>query len=120
MNDKIIIADQTNRKKFLCVCEGGNVRSASLALILKCHFNQDAIAIGWRFASPETLKMLCEWATYIVVMQKIFVEKIPKVFLSKVRVVDVGEDKYGTPMHHELTTFLNGVVEEWEERKFEI
>ena len=100
--------------KILCVCEGGNVRSVGMAFALKHIYGQDALACGWRFNSLETFKMLCDWADRIVVMQEVFVAKVPSdVLRSKVRVVDVGPDCFGNPLHPDLQACVQHAAEAW-------
>jgi predicted protein tyrosine phosphatase len=106
------------RKRFLCVCEGGNVRSVGLAYVLKNGYGQDAVACGWRFNSRETLTLLCEWADYVVVMEQKFASKIDARFQAKLRVVDVGPDRFGSPFAPELQEFLQAVAASWKERRF--
>lgn len=109
-------------RKFLCVCEGGTIRSVSLALQLK-HAGQDALAGSWRWNSPKTFSLLCDWADYVVVMQAEFSDRIlamcPEA-KAKLRVVDVGPDVYGNPLHLGLSQFLQSVVEDWKARDFRI
>lgn len=106
-------------KKFVTVCEGGNVRSVALAFQLKCK-RQDAIACSWRFNHPDTQKWLFHWADRIVIMQKKFKAYIPEEFHHKLRVLDVGEDRFGNAFHPELQAGIAPIVDEWEKRGFEI
>lgn len=103
------------RKKILCVCEAGIVRSTSLAAHLKHDRGtplHDAIAIGWRLNSPEVMSLLCDWADMIIVMESYMREEIPFQFLSKVEVCDVGPDTYGSPFNNDLLD----KVEAWADR----
>lgn len=102
-------------KKFLCICQGGNVRSAGLAFILKYHGGQDAIAASTFSNSPETLTMLCDWADYIILMAQDVLATMPPGVLAKRRyaLVDVGPDRYGSPFHPELQGMLMPVVQQW-------
>lgn len=88
--------------KYLCVCQGGSVRSVTLAHILKYGLKQDAIAMGWEPTSKETAKMLFEWADQIIVMQTEYKKYIPKKFLKKTQVCDVGPDIWGMSLHPDL------------------
>lgn len=90
------------RKKFLCVCDGGNVRSHAMAFILKHEHSHEAIAVGRLTASRETLGMLCEWADEIILMQPCMEASIENRFKEKLRCVDVGPDRYGIYIHPEL------------------
>lgn len=89
-------------RKFLCVCDGGNVRSAALAYVLHDILGQEALAVGRQRVSASTLALLCRWADLIVIMQPHMQESIPVEFESKLRCVDVGVDRYGIWIHPEL------------------
>ena len=70
--------------KFLCICDGGNVRSVAMAQHIKelsgtgeAFTGQDnliheAIAIGEPHTSKETVKMMKEWADYVIDMREYF------------------------------------------------
>lgn len=102
--------------RILCVCEGGFTRSVCLAGHLRnrngtpCH---DALAIAWRFNSPETLEMMSRWAEMIVVMEPYMVEKIPAAWREKVTICDVGPDRYGQSLHPELVQ----QIREWSRKE---
>lgn len=91
-----------NAKKFLCICDGGNVRSRALAFRLKWDHHQEAIAIGRFNTSPATMDMLCNWADYIVLMQPHMSESVPEKYHSKIVVIDVGPDVWGIELHPQL------------------
>jgi len=67
--------------KILCVCAWGNVRSVAMAQHIKNlngkyknhrqngTLKYEAIAIGNSVTSPETRKMLNEWADYVIDMR---------------------------------------------------
>ena len=78
--------------KILCVCEGGNSRSVALAWLFKKHLGMDAISIGTRDNSVDTLEMLYNWADHIILTDKKM--KVPEHLNGKVRVYDVGPDRY--------------------------
>ena len=105
--------------KFLTVCMGGNVRSAAMAWELK-DAGQDAIPIGVGYNSEATINMLCEWADYIVIMHSPLSKYIEPRFGGKFRIVDVGQDTYGTSVHPELRKFLRKTVEQWKLKDFKI
>lgn len=107
-------------KKFLTMCEGGNVRSVALAYTLKHPFGQNALACGWRWNPMETRIMLFEWADYIILMQPQFRDHVPEAYHHKCRCVDVGVDNYGTPMHPDLRRGLHEVVQQWHDMNWEI
>jgi len=96
--------------KVLCVCEGGNVRSRALAYMLHDLYHHEAIPVGWRWSSAETLAMLCGWADLIVVMQPWMTGKIAADHAAKVRVVDVGPDTYGLSIPTRLMDAITSAV----------
>lgn len=106
--------------KFLTMCEGGCVRSVAMAMSLKVHHDVDAIACSTKWNPPATLSMLFNWADYIVVMEKKFELNVPEYLRHKVRVVDVGPDRYGSPMNLELNHFLNTITADWKEREWKL
>lgn len=88
--------------KFLCVCDGGNVRSQALAYILHDERGHEAIPVGRLRLSADTLRMLCVWADIIVIMQPHMEESIAPEFKPKLRCADVGVDRFGIWIHPEL------------------
>lgn len=106
--------------KFLCVCQGGNNRSAALARILHDDHGQEAVPVGHLRLSEGSLSYFCEWADYVVAMTSEIATHIPARFVGKVRVVDVGEDVYGNPYHSQLSTWLCDVVADWKERGYKL
>lgn len=88
--------------KLVCMCRGGNVRSVAAKQILNRFFGHETIAIGLDTTSAGTKRFLFEWADYIIVMKDSFVTGVPEDFRCKVVLLDVGDDKYGTPFNEEL------------------
>lgn len=88
--------------KFLCVCDGGNVRSHALAYILHDFRHQEAIAIGRWNVSSTTMQYMCDWADRIVIMQSHMIEHIPQNAIDKTVCCDVGMDTFGIHIHPEL------------------
>lgn len=70
--------------------------------VLKEEFSRDAVAIGWSAAGPELMRTLCEWADVVVVMETKFKKHIPPDFHPKVKICDVGDDRWVNPRHPEL------------------
>ncbi len=98
------------KKKVLVVCAAGNSRSAALSWQLKSpEFNCDAIAVGCQVAPRETIEMLCEWADEIVVMTEGFKKYIFHPHCDKIKLCEVGEDRWVNPTHPELV----GIVLKW-------
>jgi len=106
-------------KKILCVCEHGNVRSVALAYLLKTLFKQEAIAVGIRDISDETMTMLEKWSEYVVFVDK-DVAYMSKVNLDRENVIvfNVGRDIWFNPkseeLVHKLYVELNKHPELWQ------
>jgi predicted protein tyrosine phosphatase len=88
--------------RFLCVCDGGNVRSYALAYVLHDLLGHEAIAVGRIRVTTETLALLCEWADTIVLMQPHMEDSVDAKFKAKLRCVDVGPDRWGVYVNPEL------------------
>ena len=80
--------------KILVLCERGNSRSVALAWILKDHMGHNAIATGMRTTDDDTKKMLYDWAERIILVDKTFEDKIPEGYKSKLKIWDVGPDRF--------------------------
>jgi hypothetical protein len=109
-------------KKFLCICQGGTVRSSALAWLLKYNGGQDALAASAEKNSAATLRLLWKWADYVVFMSPEILQYMPPAVLKGKRyaIVDVGADRYGSPFHPELMGQLAPVVAEWQRRDWDI
>lgn len=111
--------------KFLCVCQGGKVRAGAMAWALK-DVDQDSLAAGYRTTGVETLKMLCDWADAIVLMQEAYIRKLEtKVGKGgfdprKMIIVDVGPDVFGTPTHDALLPYVRGIAMDWKKKGFKL
>jgi len=81
-----------------------------MAFLLKSFCGHDAIAMGWRLTSPETQELLYRWADHVIIMQLQFEEKVPEQYRSKVKVCDVGEDRYFHP-DHDLLQICGSFIE---------
>lgn len=91
------------RKKILCVCSAGLVRSAALKDGIFWGWNQmDVINCGVDGNGDDTLDMLYKWADVILVVADNILPFIPQEFRSKTKVVPIGEDEYGNPGSLEL------------------
>ena len=88
--------------KYLCVCDGGNVRSQAMAYVLHDIEGHEAIPVGRIRVSEETMYMMCAWADNIIIMQPHMEESIPIDFKHKLLCVDVGQDRWGVYVHPEL------------------
>ena len=100
--------------KVLCVCNHGNVRSQALARAIKDvkypTLENEAIAIGAQFTTPETYKVFSEWADKIVwLSDAIPAPKEPKVIDYSER---VGRDRWFNPFHPELMELMKPIAKE--------
>lgn len=92
--------------KILCICARGNSRSVALAWILKDHMNLDAIAIGIESAGQEAKDLLFKWADRIILVDKQFEDRIPEEFKDKLKIFDVGGDRFFRGFEPELITMF--------------
>jgi hypothetical protein len=106
--------------KFLCVCQGGNNRSAALARILRDEYGQEALPVGHLRVSKETMTHFCAWADYVIAMTSGIAAIISDCAGNKLRTVDVGDDRWGTPYHPELVDGLRPIVAEWANRNWRV
>lgn len=106
--------------KVLCMCLGGNTRSVALKFLLKSRYDIDALACGWEYNSPETRKMLYEWADRIIVLHNDYAKHVPKVHhktkdgTRKLHTFHVGEDVWtgsGGAFHPELQQMLSTILD---------
>lgn len=94
---------------YLTVCERGNVRSVTCAIILKDLYMQDnVIPVGVTTTDYDTLHMLGFWADRIFIMGDVTgIEHFPKLHLAPlVRHLDIGKDVWGQPMNPELVAAI--------------
>lgn len=100
-----------NVKHILCVCEHGNNRSVTMAFLLKYVENFETLTAGLSYHTPETLKMLYEWADVITVPEEKLLTLIPEEYKSKIKFYNIGEDKYPRPFNNELLTKARKIME---------
>jgi hypothetical protein len=62
------------------------------------------------------MRMLCEWADRIVIMQAHMVESVPEDLRLKTLSVDVGVDRFGIYIHPELLQMVQRGAEWLENR----
>lgn len=106
--------------KILCVCNGGCVRSVALAEFLKGTHGHDAIAAGTFWNTPDTLRMLCEWADLICPVDVRHTDNLPAEdtrrwvnapiwdFEKKLLVVPIGVDHWGHAKYEDLRYHVAG------------
>ncbi|MEK7180371.1 MAG: hypothetical protein AAB706_02760 [Patescibacteria group bacterium] len=90
------------KKHILCICEHGNNRSVTMAFLLKYVDNFETLTAGLAYHSPETLKMLFEWADVITVPEEKLLALIPEDYKSKVKFYNIGPDVYPRPFNKKL------------------
>lgn len=88
--------------KILCICQGGNVRSATLGFVLKYAYGVDALAAGWEKNSPDTLLMLNGWADHVLIVEESHREKLPEAMRERAILIPVGPDRWFMSLHPEL------------------
>lgn len=98
--------------KILCICHGGNVRSVALKFLLHQKYKHDALACGQAFNTPETIKMLCGWADYIVVVQPGIAECVSEEYRKKTFCYNIGEDRFGYAFHPELIKGMDTMIQQ--------
>jgi len=103
--------------KFLCVCEGGNVRSVGMAYTLKYNFGQEAVPVSYSKCSQETLDYFSKWADYIVVMQPHFADKF-MASKQKLLLLDIGHDRWMNPLHSELQEIVGSIAQDWRNKNW--
>lgn len=108
---QLISKETLPKTKILVMCQGGNSRSVSCGYILKYFYDVDALACGWEKNTPETLKLMCDWADAIIVMETDFVERVPEAYDDKTFVLDVGPDIWCNSFNSELLQLCGGGLE---------
>ncbi len=111
--------DTAKVRKILCVCQNGNNRSVQFAHLLRYKYQPcDTIPVGTDMHSKETLDMLYKWADIIIVVEDKLAFKVPSKYESKIKIWNVGEDRYPRPFNKELYFKANEYIKHnplWEE-----
>lgn len=93
------------KRKYLCVCAGGNVRSHALAYYLKSK-GHAAIPIGTDHFGADELIGLVEWADVIYTVDRpqydMMLSRIPEEHRSKVINLPIGRDRWGPRIPSDL------------------
>lgn len=99
--------------KILCLCNHGNNRSVHLAHHLK-YLDHDVLAAGLEKNSPDTLKMLYDWAEIIIVTEHEHIGMLPDEVRTsiKLKLFDVGPDTYKRPFNEELKALVKQYLKE--------
>ena len=78
--------------RILCICDGGNSRSGTMANILR-RLGHDALSVSAEKNSRATLSALCDWAERVYALS----DEAKRVVPSAIR-INVGEDHWGQTM----------------------
>lgn len=99
--------------KILTVCQRGNVRSATVATILKDYGGYlDVIAVGVHTTTPETLSLMTNWANMILIAGQ---KELCEAFNGTVKLpiyLGIETDYWGTHMHPELVDIAIQALDE--------
>lgn len=68
--------------------------------------------MGIQNTRPRTQEMLFRWATHILLMDGRFEDMIPRAHKAKLKVFDVGQDRYFLGIHQELLTQVENYIRE--------
>jgi hypothetical protein len=99
--------------KIVTVCENGNNRSVQFMHLLRYKYKgSDVIPVGTHTFTKETLAMLYNWADHIIVTDRILESLIPEEFKSKVKVWNVGIDRFPRPFNPELNALAKVIIEQ--------
>lgn len=103
--------------KIVTVCSQGNNRSVHAAYMLRYRRKvdgggtNDVIPIGIKTMSRETTMMLFNWADLIILTDKRYLPLLPENYGDKLRIWDVGEDRWPRPFDKELLSLLKAHME---------
>ena len=96
--------------KILTMCAGANVRSVGLKYLLKYKYGHEALACGQDANTIETRNMLCDWADYVIVVDKEYAPEVPEKYKDKLLIYDIGVDRFGYAFHPELLTIADQCI----------
>lgn len=90
--------------RILCLCQKGNSRSVALAWYFKQVHQprHEALAAGMVTTSRATRQLLYDWADLIILTPSRYRHWIPSQYDYKVRVWDVGTDRFFRGFSEEL------------------
>lgn len=93
--------------KILVVCDQGNNRSVTVAHHLK-YRGHDVLTAGVKVNSPETIRLLCQWADRIIITET---GQLPADD-PKVQLWNIGPDKYPRPFNSQLYGITRKLAEQ--------
>ena len=85
------------------------VRSVAMTYQLK-QYGIDTLACGVKGNSAETLEMLYQWADRIFLVEKWMEMHVPTGYHPKCIVLELGPDRWQTPMHPELQALVDNLL----------
>lgn len=101
--------------KILTVCAGGNVRSVTMARLLKYHHTYqqpNTLSVGVWIAPADTFDMLATWADLLLVCgEQTLWDRVPSKYYNKAYRVDVGLDRWDGAMAPELVDIMKAALE---------
>lgn len=93
------------------MCAGGNVRSVGLRYLLRYKYGHEVLACGQDANNPDTIKMLCGWTDYIIVVTQDYLKFVPEEYHNKTFVYEIGEDRFGYAFHPELLGIADQLIQ---------
>lgn len=109
------------RSKILCVCEGGNCRSVTMATLLKYYFRGhfDVLAMSLAKNSIPTKLMLYHWADLVLTVAEDIDAEVREearvvygMPTDRIRLIPIGRDMWGKSMHPEFVPVVHKLLVE--------
>lgn len=100
--------------KILVLCHEGNNRSVTIAHHLK-YWGHDVLTAGIKTNTPETLKLLSNWADRIILTedeQQYELANDVSFDFKKLQLWDVGPDTYPRPFNRDLLDKVRYLMQE--------
>ena len=70
----------------------------------------DALAASLEANSSDTLKMLFDWADRIILVEDMMKKYVPKLYYSKLLILDIGPDRWGQSLNPELLQICSDLL----------
>jgi predicted protein tyrosine phosphatase len=103
--------------RVLCICRGGNTRSIAASFLLKYKYGCEALAIGMEKTTPETLSLLLQWSTAVLVFDKEAHRRIMMVrgwqHVRTFHFVPLGHDVWTNPLDMDLLRKCDEYLRQW-------
>lgn len=85
--------------RILCLCRSGRVRSHAMKVAVEFR-GHEALNAGVLKATPETLKLLCDWANLVLVAEEWMIDKLDTT--KPIINLDLGPDIWRTRVNDDL------------------